>query len=100
MIGIATLQGMYYSTPVSTISLKLPRLLLERLEAEARGRRSTKSAVVRECLQEVLFRRRGTRKPSCLDLMGDLIGSQRGPKDLSTNKGYLKGLGRERAGHH
>ena len=91
---------MYYFTAVSTISLKLPRLLLERLEAEARGRRSTKSAVIRDCLQEVLIRRKDTRKPSCLDLMGDLIGSQRGPKGLSTNKAYLKGLGRERARHH
>ena len=82
------------------MSLKLPRMLLERVEAEARGRRSTKSAVIRNCVEQVLLRPKAGTKASCLHLMGDLIGSQRGPKDLSSNKAYLKGLGRERSHPH
>src|SRR5262249_23659627 len=46
---------------VKTMSLKLPKLLLERVEAEARGRRLTKSAVIRNCVEQVLLRPNGRR---------------------------------------
>ncbi len=85
---------------MKTISLKLPKLLLDRVEAEARGRGSTKSALIRDCVEQVLLRPKGGRRASCLELMGDLIGSQSGPRDLSSNKAYLKGLGRERSRPH
>jgi len=39
---------------VTTISLKLPENLLARLERESRARRTTKSSVVRECLEQQL----------------------------------------------
>jgi hypothetical protein len=37
-----------------TISLKLPEQLLARLEQESRARRTTKSSLVRECLEHQL----------------------------------------------
>jgi hypothetical protein len=39
---------------MTTISLKLPENLLARLERESRARRTTKSSVVRECLEQPL----------------------------------------------
>ena len=42
---------------VTTISLKLPEPLLARLEKESRARRTTKSSLVRECLEKQLSRR-------------------------------------------
>ena len=39
---------------MTTISLTLPRNLLLRLERESRARRTTKSLVVRECLEQQL----------------------------------------------
>ena len=79
---------------MTTISLKLPETLARSLAAEARARQTTKSALVRECVQQALAKKK--RFVSCADLAGDLIGSQTGPADLSTNKAYLKDLGRER----
>ena len=39
---------------MTTISLKLPEHLLSRLEKESRARRTTKSSLVRECLEKQL----------------------------------------------
>jgi Arc/MetJ-type ribon-helix-helix transcriptional regulator len=74
---------------MNTISLKLPQPLLDRLEEEARLRRQSKSAIVRECLTEALLKPGRKKQVSCLDLAGDLVGSVSGPRDLSTNKDYL-----------
>ncbi len=75
-----------------TISVKLPKMLLDRVEEEARGRRISKSKFIRACLEERLFRRRG-KKLSCHDLASALAGSLRGPKDIATNPKYLESLG-------
>ena len=39
---------------MTTISLKLPDELLERLENESRARGATKSSIVRECIEQQL----------------------------------------------
>lgn len=80
---------------MTTISLKLPERLLELLEAESRARRTTKSALVRECLEHGLGARRRTERPTCHDLAHDLAGSIHGmPRDLATHPKYLEGFGR------
>ncbi len=76
---------------MDTISVKLPAALRARLALEARRRNVTQSAIVRESLEQLLFtdtERRG--ELTCADLAGDLVGSLRGPRDLSTNKRYLE----------
>ena len=73
-----------------TMTLKLPPALSSELEAEAARRGTTKSSVVRVCLEEGLRKRRARRaRPSCLDLVIDLAGVFKGPADLSTNPDYL-----------
>ena len=93
--GIARRNGAYYFSPMSTISLKLPERLLERLEAESRARGTTKSSVVRQCLEKELGNRPVGDPATCYDLASDLVGSLKGlPRDLATNPKYLEGFGK------
>jgi predicted transcriptional regulator len=78
---------------METISFKLPPALQSLLEAEARRRQTTKSKLIRDCLEQML-RPGNAASVSCHDLAQDLAGSLRGPRDLATNKKYLKGFGR------
>lgn len=78
---------------MTSISLKLPDTLDSRLTEEAQRRRTSKSAVVRECVEKVLFAPREDRAVSCLDLGGELAGCHKGPRDIATNPKYLEGFG-------
>ncbi len=90
---------------MTTISLKLPENLLARLERESRARRTTKSSVVRECLEQQL-----PDKTPSMDLPELPPGesfydkalpilkkawarNRRLPRDLATNPKYMKGFG-------
>jgi predicted DNA-binding protein len=80
---------------MNTISLKLPDRLLELLEAESRTRRTTKSSLVRECLEKTLAARPQGAEATCYDLARDLAGSLKGlPRDLATNPKFMEGFGR------
>ena len=75
---------------MTTISLKLPEALLHEIEHEAEARRVGKSAVIRDFIERGLRRGKKSKSSvSCLDLMGNAVGSFRGPTDLSTNRRYL-----------
>lgn len=91
---------------MTTISLKLPEQLLSRLEKESRTRRSTKSALVRECLEKQL-----PDKRSLADLPklppGESVYDHalpilkrawarrgRGVRDLATNPKHMEGFGK------
>jgi Arc/MetJ-type ribon-helix-helix transcriptional regulator len=84
---------------MKTLTVRLPEPLVTEIEAESRGRKCSKSDVVRERLQRGA-RPKG-RKSTPLDAIADLIGSVDGlPADLSTRKKrYLKatGYGQKRA---
>jgi predicted DNA-binding protein len=80
---------------MKTISLKLPETLDGQLEAEAKRRQTTKSAVVREVMAEYLSGAKPRKELTCYDLARDLCGSMRGPKDASTNPKYMEGFGLE-----
>jgi len=76
---------------MQAISLKFPPDLDQLVEAEAKRRQMSKSAVIRTCVEEVLVKRpKAKRRISCADLAGPLIGSVDGPSDASTNKKYLE----------
>ena len=76
---------------MTTVSFKLPELLLREVEQEAATRGVPKSAVIRDSLERTLRKGRKVQKRvSCLDLVRDLAGHFEGPSDLSTNKKYLK----------
>ena len=74
------------------ISIKLPDHLDRELTALAQERHSNRSAVLREALEA--FAGRGTAKPpSVTEAAADLVGSLRGPKDLSTAARHMAGYG-------
>jgi Arc/MetJ-type ribon-helix-helix transcriptional regulator len=78
---------------MKTLTVRLPELLVAEIEVESRGRRCSKSDIVRERLQRAA---RPTRRQSApLDAIADLIGSVDGlPAGLSARKKrYLKATG-------
>ncbi|MCP5528131.1 MAG: hypothetical protein H7A47_15170 [Verrucomicrobiales bacterium] len=91
---------------MTTISLKLPERLLARLEKESRARRTTKSSLVRECLEKQLPDH--TLPPnlpklppgeSAYDVALPVLKRVwarrgRGKRDLATNPKHLEGFGK------
>ena len=75
------------------LSLKLPESLLDRLTSAARERGESRSALVREAIEAYIEGDSRPQKGSCLDLAGDLVGSVKGPVDLSFNKKHMRGYG-------
>ena len=82
---------------MKTLTVRLPEPLVADIEAESRGRKITKSDVIRERLE---LAPRARPRAASLDSITDLIGSVDGlPTDLSARrKEYLQrtGYGRQR----
>jgi predicted transcriptional regulator len=79
---------------MQTISLKLPDDLLADLKREAKARRVSKSALVRESVEAALWRRPRRSAASCYDLARDLAGTIKGlPRNLASNPKYMEGFG-------
>jgi Arc/MetJ-type ribon-helix-helix transcriptional regulator len=78
---------------MKSLTVRLPEPLVADIEAESRGRKISKSDVVRERLEIAPRRRR--RRAASLRAIADLIGSVDGlPADLSARKkGYLRSTG-------
>ena len=78
---------------MKTLTVRLPEPLAAEIEAESRGRKVSKSDVVRERLQFAPGPAR--RQAAPLDAIADLIGSVDGlPPDLSARKKrYLRAMG-------
>jgi len=103
--GIAPSGAAYYPEPMTTISLKLPEHLLRRLEKESRARGTTKSSVVRECLEQQLPDRAPPEDlpelppgesfyDKALPILKKAWARNRKlPRDLATNPKYMKGFG-------
>jgi len=79
-------------TTVTTVSLKVPAALEQRLARLAKSRGASRSEVIREALERFL-NEASAHPDSCLALASDLIGCVEGPKDLSHNKKLLEGFG-------
>jgi Arc/MetJ-type ribon-helix-helix transcriptional regulator len=78
---------------MKTLTVRLPEPLVAEIEAESRGRKCSKSDIVRERLQRATRGRRRHATP--IDTIADLIGSVDGlPADLSARKKqYLRATG-------
>jgi Arc/MetJ-type ribon-helix-helix transcriptional regulator len=85
---------------MKTLTVRLPEELAAQIEAESRGRKISKSDVVRERLSRAA--RRARSRPELADSLADVVGSvDELPADLSERKkDYLKrtGYGRKRSG--
>jgi hypothetical protein len=79
---------------MTTITCKLPEKLAAQLDSLARAERRSKSAVVREALEDRLKAKRRRGSVSGYDLVKHLCGSLKGgPTDLATNPAHMKGFG-------
>ena len=78
---------------MKTLTVRLPEPLVTDIEEESRGRKISKSDVVRERLE--LAPRKNKRRAASLNAIADLIGSVDGlPADLSARKkDYLRSTG-------
>ncbi|HEX5082250.1 MAG TPA: ribbon-helix-helix protein, CopG family [Blastocatellia bacterium] len=79
---------------MNALSIKLPKILDERLEATAKKRKKTKAEIILEALQEYLAKME--EKPvTVAELARDYIGivDDEGPTDSSYNKKYMEGYG-------
>jgi metal-responsive CopG/Arc/MetJ family transcriptional regulator len=71
------------------VSIKLPEDLDDELTEIAKRRNASRSAILREALESFA---KGPKR-SVVSVAGELVGSLRGPKDLSTNPKHLSGYG-------
>jgi predicted transcriptional regulator len=77
---------------MQTLTLKVTTETAARLDRMAARRRTTKSAVMREALEEKL--RTSANQPSVYDLMKTSVGTiDSGIRDLGHNPIHLKGFG-------
>jgi Arc/MetJ-type ribon-helix-helix transcriptional regulator len=78
---------------MKTLTVRLPEPLVADIEAESRGRKISKSDVVRERLE--FAPRLRSRRTNSLRAIADLVGSVDGlPSDLSAHKkAYLRTTG-------
>ncbi len=79
---------------MTTITCKLPEKLAAQLDALARAERRSKSALVREALEDRFKTKQSRGFVSGYDLVKHLCGSLKGgPTDLATNPDHMKGFG-------
>ena len=79
---------------MTTISLKVPDELLARMDAVASAKRTSRSALLREALEEKLEVVASKSSPSLYDRSADLCGKDHsGMGDLASNPKHLKGFG-------
>jgi predicted DNA-binding protein len=78
------------------ISVRISRNLTARLRARSNAKGISESNVVREALEEYLRRPGSHRSAYELAIEAGVIGTVDGPRDLSTNRRYLKGFGKRK----
>lgn len=78
---------------MSTLTLKVPKVLNTQLNSYAKQKGLSKSEIVRIALLEYFSRDDTKFKGSILDLSEDLAGSVGAPSDISTNSAYMEGYG-------
>lgn len=77
-----------------TISLKVSHELAARMDAAACAKRTSRSALLREALEEKLEAVASESPPSLYDRSADLCGKQSsGAGDLASNSKHLEGFG-------
>jgi Arc/MetJ-type ribon-helix-helix transcriptional regulator len=78
------------------VSIRLPKDIHNQLRAVVRATGKSESEVVRAALSE--YCRHQDREPTCYEVAkkaGFLGCTQGGPDDLSVNRKYMRGFGRE-----
>jgi metal-responsive CopG/Arc/MetJ family transcriptional regulator len=80
----------YVAAVSRTLTIRLDEATARALDKAAERMNRSRGEILRQALAEHL------EKASSLDALGDIVGCMSGPPDLSTNKKYLKRLGRKK----
>ena len=84
----------YYLAVMTTISLKVPDELVSRMDAMARAKQTSRSAFLREALEEKLKAADRKAPLSLYDQSADLCGmGSSGIGDLASNSKHMDGFG-------
>lgn len=75
------------------VTFKCSEKLVDKLKGESKGRKISKSNLIRQALEFYLERNGLTSSMSLYSLSKDLCGAVDGPEDLSDNSYYLEGYG-------
>jgi len=79
---------------MTTITCKIPEKLAAQIQSLARAERRSKSALVREVLEQRVREKPDRGPVRAFDLVKHLCGSIKGgPSDLATNPKHMKGFG-------
>ena len=78
---------------MKTVALKLPEALLAKIDSTARQRGETRSALMRQALEDLVTEQGTGDAVSCLELARDLSGCVQGPGTLSASPKQMKGYG-------
>jgi metal-responsive CopG/Arc/MetJ family transcriptional regulator len=80
---------------MTTVTLKMPEALARRLKAVAEKRRTSRSSVMRQAIEKYIDEDLAdSEQPSALDLVKEVVGTVKGPRDLSSDPRHMKGYGR------
>jgi len=83
---------LYYLWAMTTLTLKVPRKLAQKLEAVSAQKRVSKSKIIRDALGAALAKEK--TMPSLYDQMKDGLGCiSSGKSNLSTHPAHMKGYG-------
>lgn len=79
---------------MGTLTVKLPESLEAKFNSFVRRHKRTKSALVREAIENLLADEMKPQKGSVYDLIKDLPTVGKGTRDLATNPKHMKGYGK------
>jgi hypothetical protein len=79
------------------ISARVPRRIIKVIKDRSRTTGNKESEMIREALEDYIIKKNGEKTAYERALEAGFIGCAKGlPRDLSTNKKYLKGFGKSR----
>lgn len=79
---------------MGVLTVKLPADVEAKLDALTKRRGATRSALVREAIEKLVDGDAAAGEGGAVALAGDLAGAFEGPKDLASNKKWMRGYGR------
>lgn len=85
--------GQINNTIMTTLTLKIPDIIKEKLKIYSKRKGLSRSEIVRNALLEYFDQDQFEKQGTFYDLAEDLAGSIQGSSDLSVNKEHFNGYG-------
>ena len=80
---------------MTTVTFKMPQVLVRRLGVAAKKRQTSRSALIRTAVLKYIDEGQpDATQPSAYDLVREFSGTVEGPCDLSSNPNHMQGYGK------